>query len=119
MLILSRIEFQSPRPESMIIEKSTDYGRSWDVYQYFSSSCYKTFDKRTDETIYSWDETKAICTRKYSEISPLQGGIVNFSPLKDRPSSKDLYNSPTLLKWSRATDIRIRLVTNTLLCCTV
>jgi len=37
---------------------------------------------RTDEDIYAWDETKAVCTSKYSEISPLQGGVVTFSPLK-------------------------------------
>ena len=65
-----------------MIEKSSDYGRNWEVYQYFSSTCYKTFNKRTDEEIYPWDEAKAICTDKYSEISPLQGGVVAFSPLK-------------------------------------
>ncbi|KAL5250259.1 hypothetical protein ACHWQZ_G016108 [Mnemiopsis leidyi] len=108
-----KIEFQSPRPESMIIEKSSDYGRNWEIYQYFSSTCYKTFNKRTDETIYLWDETKAICTGKYSEISPLRGGVVAFSPLKDRPSAQEtekLFNNPQLLAWMRATDIRIRLI---------
>ena len=40
------------------------------------------FISRTDEKILPWDETKAICTGKYSEISPLQGGVVAFSPLK-------------------------------------
>ncbi|XP_063686656.1 laminin subunit gamma-1-like isoform X2 [Bolinopsis microptera] len=108
-----KIEFQSPRPESMVIEKSSDYGRNWEVYQYFSSTCYKTFNKRTDEEIYPWDEAKAICTDKYSEISPLQGGVVAFSPLKDRPGAKEteqLFNNPALLAWMRATDIRIRLI---------
>lgn len=68
---------------------------------------------RTDEQIYGWDETVAICTGKYSEISPLQGGVVAFSPLKDRPSAKQLerlYANPELLAWMMATDIRIRLI---------
>ena len=33
------------------------------------------------------DESRAICTSEYSDISPLTGGTVAFSTLEHRPSA--------------------------------
>lgn len=42
------------------------------------------------------NETKALCTSEYSDISPLTGGNVVFTTLAGRASANDFENSPQL-----------------------
>ena len=37
------LEFCTPTPKNMVISKSVDYGRSWEVLHYYSDSCRATF----------------------------------------------------------------------------
>ena len=39
------------------------------------------------------DEQKALCTDKYSDISPLTGGNIAFSTLEGRPSAYEFDQS--------------------------
>ncbi|KAG8252086.1 laminin subunit [Homalodisca vitripennis] len=55
------------------------------------------------------EETRALCTSEYSDISPLTGGQVPFSTLENRPSNYKFDSSPELQEWVTATDIRITL----------
>ncbi|XP_013412469.1 laminin subunit gamma-1 [Lingula anatina] len=104
-----RLKFHSPRPESFTIYKRTSQDGRFVPYQYYSASCEQTYRKRRREIITRADETKAICTEEYSDISPLTGGNVAFSTLEGRPSATSFDSSPVLQEWVTATDIMITL----------
>ncbi|KAJ1373274.1 Netrin unc-6 [Parelaphostrongylus tenuis] len=48
--------FCSRLPDSMALYKSTDHGKSWIPFQYYSSDCKKTFGKIPDVTITKHNE---------------------------------------------------------------
>ena len=91
-----RLKFQSSRPESFAIYKKTNEDGQWIPYQYYSASCEETYNRPKRDIITRDDETKAICTDVYSDISPLTGGGVVFSTLEGRPSAYNFENSPVL-----------------------
>ena len=91
-----RLKFYSSRPESFAIYKKTTENGPWIPYQFYSASCEDTYSRRTRDIITRNDETKAICTDEFSDISPLTGGSVAFSTLEGRPSAYDFENSQVL-----------------------
>ncbi|KAL3989091.1 hypothetical protein ACER0C_013409 [Sarotherodon galilaeus] len=105
-----RLKFHTSRPESFAIYKRTSEGNPWVPYQYYSSSCEKTYQKANRGFIRTGqDEQQALCTDEFSDISPLTGGNVAFSTLEGRPSAYNFDNSPVLQDWVTATDIRVTL----------
>lgn len=67
----------SPRPALWILEKSADYGKTWQPWQYFSDSpddCEHYFGKESLQPITRDDSV--ICVTEYSKIVPLEGGEV-------------------------------------------
>ncbi|XP_042196978.1 netrin-3 [Callorhinchus milii] len=101
------LQFCSPRPESMGIFKSMDYGKTWVPFQYYSSQCRKMYNKPNKATITKQNEQEALCTDGHTDLYPLTGGLIAFSTLDGRPSSQDFDNSPVLQDWVSATDIRV------------
>lgn len=59
------IHFKSFPPAAMIIEKSSDYGRSWQDIAYFAANCEETFPNVPTRTNKFHEP---ICTSKYSLI---------------------------------------------------
>ncbi|MBN3312115.1 LAMC1 protein, partial [Atractosteus spatula] len=105
-----RLKFHTSRPESFAIYKRTSEDGPWVPYQYYSSSCEKTYQKQNRGFIRTGeDEQQALCTDEFSDISPLTGGNVAFSTLEGRPSAYNFDNSPVLQEWVTATDIRVTL----------
>lgn len=101
----------SPRPGLWILEKSADYGSTWSPWQYFSDSkadCDTYFGKESLEPISRDDSV--VCTTEFSKILPLEGGEIAISTLKHRPSAHNYFNSSVLQEWTRATNIRFRLL---------
>ena len=74
----------------------TKSGGEWIPWQYYSGSCGPTYNRRPDEIITRADETKAICIKEFSDISPLTGGSVAFSTLEGRPSAFNFESSEVL-----------------------
>ncbi|XP_067315626.1 netrin-1a isoform X2 [Pseudorasbora parva] len=101
------LQFYSPRPESMAIFKSMDYGKSWVPFQYYSTQCRKMYNKPSKATITKQNEQEAICTDSHTDMHPLSGGLIAFSTLDGRPSAHDFDNSPVLQDWVTATDIKV------------
>ncbi|XP_029595105.1 netrin-1 isoform X2 [Salmo trutta] len=101
------LQFCSPRPESMAIFKSMDYGKSWVPFQYYSAQCRKMYTKPSKATITKQNEQEAICTDSHTDMHPLSGGLIAFSTLDGRPSAHDFDNSPVLQDWVTATDIKV------------
>uniref|UniRef100_A0A8C9R8L1 Netrin-1 n=1 Tax=Scleropages formosus TaxID=113540 RepID=A0A8C9R8L1_SCLFO len=101
------LQFCSPRPESMAIYKSMDYGKSWVPFQFYSTQCKKMYNKANKAAITKQNEQEAVCTDSHTEMHPLSGGLIAFSTLDGRPSAHDFDNSPVLQDWVTATDIKV------------
>lgn len=100
----------SPRPGAFSLEKSMDYGKTWTPWQHFSDSpadC-ETIFKGSVRSITRDDDV--ICTNEYSKIVPLENGEIPIMLLNNRPSANNYFNSTVLQEWTRATNIRIRLI---------
>ncbi|XP_045458049.1 laminin subunit alpha [Melitaea cinxia] len=101
----------SPRPGVWSLEKSTDYGKTYKPWQHFSDSpqdCERYFGKESLQPISRDDSV--ICSIEYSKIVPLEGGEIPISLLNYRPSANKYFNSSVLQEWTRATNVRLRLI---------
>ncbi|XP_029011451.1 laminin subunit alpha-5 isoform X2 [Betta splendens] len=107
----------SPRPDLWVLERSTDFGLTYQPWQYFASSkrdCIERFGQRTIQRINSDDDI--ICTTEYSRIVPLENGEIVVSLVNGRPGALNFSYSPVLRDFTKATNIRLRFLrTNTLL----
>lgn len=69
----------SPRPGVWVLEKSTDYGKTYLPWQYFADSlddCETFFGRESLQPITRDDSV--ICTTEYSKVVPLEGGEVSI-----------------------------------------
>ncbi|XP_030624223.1 laminin subunit alpha-5 [Chanos chanos] len=107
----------SPRPDLWVLERSVDFGRTYQPWQFFASSkrdCIERFGQRTIERINH--DNDVICTTEYSRIVPLENGEIVVSLVNGRPGAMNFSYSPVLREFTKATNIRLRFLrTNTLL----
>ncbi|XP_052849560.1 netrin-A isoform X2 [Drosophila gunungcola] len=94
----------APRPDSVVIYKSSNYGLSWQPFQFFSSQCRRLFGRPARQSTGRHNEHEARCSDVNTR--PLASRIA-FSTLEGRPSARDLDSSPVLQDWVTATDIRV------------
>uniref|UniRef100_A0A8C0EGX4 Netrin 1 n=1 Tax=Bubo bubo TaxID=30461 RepID=A0A8C0EGX4_BUBBB len=73
------LQFCSPRPESMAIHKSMDYGKTWVPFQFYSTQCRKMYNKPSRAAITKQNEQEAVCTDSHTDVRPLSGGLIAFS----------------------------------------
>lgn len=101
---------RSVKPDSLAIYKSSDYGKTWQPFQYFSTQCRRFYGRPNRATIMKNNEQEILCTDSHQynkDTTTLQGSRVAFNTLEGRPSAADLDSSPTLQDWVTATDIRV------------
>ncbi|XP_039591850.1 laminin subunit alpha-5 isoform X1 [Polypterus senegalus] len=107
----------SPRPDLWVLERSVDFGLTYQPWQFFASSkrdCIEKFGQRTVERIIK--DSDVICTTEYSRIVPLENGEIVVSLVNGRPGAMNFSYSPDLRDFTKATSIRLRFLrTNTLL----
>uniref|UniRef100_A0ACB8EVX9 Uncharacterized protein n=1 Tax=Sphaerodactylus townsendi TaxID=933632 RepID=A0ACB8EVX9_9SAUR len=101
------LRFCSPRPESLAIYKSMDYGRTWVPFQFFSAHCRRRYHLPATTAILKSMEHEAACIDAQTAPKPLAGGLVAFMPLAGRPSARMFEYSPVLQDWVTATDLRV------------
>lgn len=101
------VTFKTERPKQMIIEKSRDFGKTWQVYQYFAKNCRSMYNLQPDPVIDRRDAFKDTCSELYSGEYPRNGGVVHFDP-RLRYNPTDYYNAD-VHKYLEATNIRLRL----------
>uniref|UniRef100_A0A672LLX4 Netrin G1 n=1 Tax=Sinocyclocheilus grahami TaxID=75366 RepID=A0A672LLX4_SINGR len=62
------LTFESGRPEQLVLEKSLDYGRTWQPYQFYASDCLDAFTMEPKAVHQLTPSTmlEIICTEAYS-----------------------------------------------------
>ena len=58
--------FLTFRPAGMLIERSWDYGRNWNVYRYYAADCKQTFPDIPNGAQKDVDDV--ICTEHFSSV---------------------------------------------------
>ncbi|KAM6295093.1 laminin subunit beta-3 [Aegotheles albertisi] len=96
------LHFRSPLPAAMLIERSMDFGRTWDVYQYLASDCTAAFPRVPRGSPEGWQDPRCQMLQGH----PLHGGKVKFS-VQDLASTITTSYSQTVDKLGQFTNLRI------------
>ena len=99
--------FKTERPKQMLIERSNDFGKTWEVYQYYAKNCRSAYNLQPDPIVTPDNPFKQICSELYSGEFPRTGGVVHFDP-RTRYSPMNYYHA-NVNQYLAATDIRLRL----------
>ncbi|XP_033213933.1 laminin subunit beta-1 [Belonocnema kinseyi] len=89
------IRFQTFRPAAMLIERSYNFGKTWQVYRYFAHNCEHYFPGIP--THMPQKLTDVICETRYSHVAPSKNGDLIFRVLPSNllisnPYSKEVQN---------------------------
>ncbi|XP_069497980.1 netrin-G1 isoform X3 [Ambystoma mexicanum] len=118
------ITFESGRPEKMILEKSLDYGRTWQPYQFYAADCLDAFrmEPKSVKDLSHHTVLDIICTEEYSTGYAAHAKTISFE-IKDRfaifagprlHNMASLYSqldtTKNLRDFFTVTDLRIRLL---------
>ncbi|KAI6647890.1 Usherin-like [Oopsacas minuta] len=98
-------EFRSPRPQSIVLLKSSDDGNTFTPLQYFSSDCMGDFGLMAGADITS--PSDAVCVDTYSLQSPLSTATISlnlFHP--DRPGVSSFNTNLEIRDFISANQVR-------------
>uniref|UniRef100_A0A3Q2QYX5 Netrin G1 n=1 Tax=Fundulus heteroclitus TaxID=8078 RepID=A0A3Q2QYX5_FUNHE len=119
------ITFESGRPEQMVLEKSLDYGRTWQPYQFYATDCLDAFtmEPKTVQDLSQHTLLDIICTEDYSRGYVWKNDKTVRFEIKDRfalfagprlHNMASLYGqldtTKNLRDFFTITDLRIRLL---------
>lgn len=99
------VVFRSPRPAAMAVERSADFGETWEALKLFARNCSAEFGLPDDSS-----QPGSVCTSRYSGTAPCTRGEVILRTLD--PGSAETLDpySPEALARLTLTNVRIRLL---------
>ncbi|XP_041748355.2 netrin-4 isoform X1 [Coregonus clupeaformis] len=97
------LQFHSPRPAAMAMERSQDFGQTWETLKLFAQNCSLAFGLPDDT-----GQPGSLCTSRYSSAKPCSRGEVIFRILG--PGGLVDPYSPEGLSQLTLTNLRLRLL---------
>ena len=118
------IKFKSGRPQYMVLEKSMDFGSTWDVWQVYNKNCKQFFERGYNKSVTKDYPDSVVCSQRYSQFGlPYTGGSVDFPVFQERfqlflgkhssdySALYEAFDTTNLVTFLTFTDIRIKLIT--------
>ncbi|ELK16127.1 Laminin subunit beta-3 [Pteropus alecto] len=99
------MDFKGPMPAGMLIERSSDFGKTWQVYQYLAADCTSAFPRVRQGQPQSWQDARCQSLPQ-SPNSHLEGGKVQLN-LMDLASGVPATQSQRIQELGEITNLRI------------
>ena len=102
------VRFNNERPMALFLEKSKDFGKTWNILQYFAFKCSQYYDMPGMEPVPKSNPFNATCTEDYSGQFPPRFGKVEYRFDKRYDGSCGYFNQD-IQNFMLATNVRVRL----------